>query len=108
MTRSSFVSGLYELDARQTRARLAQAIEACKTHADWTHGPAHQVLQDAVAEAEKMLLNISRVVIQDLDKALEASLKPPAKTAESPPPVAVAPTRPVLPQRPLRPLGRTS
>ncbi|SFV12810.1 hypothetical protein [Methylobacterium sp. UNCCL125] len=127
--RTSFGDELVSLDARETRARLAEAMAAVKAHPCWAEGSKGKALQDAVSGVEFELLNTARGAIQRLDEALKAADftpvpttlaeahadivagldadAPPPPVRQSPPPaplggprIQVPPPRPRLPPRP--------
>lgn len=115
--RTDFADRLVSLDARETRARLAEALAAVKGHRRWAES---RPLQDAVSAVEAELLTASRLCIQRLAAALvEADRPPTAATlaeahadivagldADAPPARAsppAAPVRPRVPPMPPRP-----
>lgn len=119
----SFADGLVELDMRETRARLAAALDAVKGHSGYGGGPRAATLQGAVEAVQRALLMVSRECIHRLDAALVEADRPPATLAaahaqivgeldadappppvrRSPPPPPMrgpVPPRPRLPARP--------
>jgi hypothetical protein len=75
--RTSFADGLVELDTRETRARLAEALAAVKAHAGFAAGPKSKPLQDALGKVERSLLMASREAIHVLADALAEADRPP-------------------------------
>lgn len=111
--RTEFGDGLVELDMRQTRARLAEALAAAKGHPEFTAGPRSKMLQDAVGAVERALLMASREAIHVLADALAEADRPltAATTAEAHDAIVQdldrdAPPPPVRSGPPLPPLGR--
>ncbi|KNY20345.1 hypothetical protein [Methylobacterium sp. ARG-1] len=78
--RTAFGDGLVTLDARETRARLADALAAVKGHAGFAAGPKSKALQDAVGKVERSLLMASREAIHTLADALAEADRPPTAT----------------------------
>jgi hypothetical protein len=111
--RTAFGDGLVTLDARETRARLAEALTAVKGHPGWAAGPKSKPLQDAVGAVERALLMSAREAIHTLADALAEADRPPtaATTAEAHAAIvadldADAPAPPSRSGPPLPPLGR--
>ncbi|AWV14873.1 hypothetical protein A3862_04610 [Methylobacterium sp. XJLW] len=111
--RTAFGDGLVELDARETRARLAEALAAVKGHAGFAAGPKSKALQDAVGKVERSLLMASREAIHVLADALVEADRPPttATVAEAHAAIVAdldrdAPPAPTRSGSPLPPLGR--
>ncbi|SEP04943.1 hypothetical protein SAMN02799625_04544 [Methylobacterium sp. UNC300MFChir4.1] len=112
-TRTAFGDGLVTLDARETRARLAEALAAVKAHPAFAAGPRSKLLQDAVGAVERSLLMASREAIHVLADALAEADRPPtaATTAEAHAQIvegldADAPAPPSRSGPPVPPLGR--
>ncbi|AWV14989.1 hypothetical protein A3862_05250 [Methylobacterium sp. XJLW] len=78
---SRFVDGLYELDARTTRARLTEALAAVRAHPGYANGPHARSLQRAVATVEGDLLRAARDAVSRLDAALKDADRPPVPDA---------------------------
>ncbi|SDM90502.1 hypothetical protein SAMN05216360_104208 [Methylobacterium phyllostachyos] len=78
--RTAFGDGLVTLDARETRARLAEAMAAAKAHPAFAAGPRSKSLQDAVGAVERGLMMASREAIHALDVALAEADRPPTAT----------------------------
>ncbi len=74
---SRFVDGLYELDARATRARLTAALAAVRAHPGFAEGLHARSLQRAVATVEGDLLRAARDAVSRLDAALRDADQPP-------------------------------
>ncbi|MDH2309473.1 hypothetical protein [Methylobacterium brachiatum] len=112
-SRTAFGDGLVELDALETRARLAEALAAVKGHAGFAAGPKSKPLQDAVGAVERALLMASREAIHTLDTALAEANRPPTATTVAEAHAAIvadldqdAPPGPSRSGPPLPPLGR--
>ncbi|KZB99699.1 hypothetical protein AU375_03987 [Methylobacterium radiotolerans] len=73
---SRFVDGLYDLDARTTRARLTAALAAVRAHPGYAEGPHARPLQRAVATVEGDLLRAARDAVSRLDAALRDADRP--------------------------------
>ncbi|GJD81463.1 MULTISPECIES: hypothetical protein [Methylobacteriaceae] len=78
MNRSRFVDGLVELDAKQTRARLAESLAAARAHPAYAEGPRSPALRAAVALVEADLLAAARAAVCRLDAALQEADRPAA------------------------------
>lgn len=74
--RSRFVDELHALDARETRARLAEAIAAVKAHPGYVDGPRSRVLHDALSAVERELLAAARAAVVRLDAAVREADRP--------------------------------
>lgn len=77
MSQSRSVDGLVELDARQTRARLAKSLAAARAHPAYAEGPQSPALRAAVALVEADLLAAARAAVRRLDAALQEADRPP-------------------------------
>lgn len=89
MSGSRFVDGLVELDARQTRARLAESLAAARAHPAFAEGPRSPALRAAVALVEADLLAAARAAVRRLDAALQEADRPPTMRHEDDPSIPV-------------------
>lgn len=78
---SRFVGGLFELDARATRARLTAALAAVRAHPGYADGPHARSLQRAVAAVEGDLLRAAHEAVRRLDAALRDADRPTVPSA---------------------------
>ncbi|ACB27158.1 hypothetical protein [Methylobacterium radiotolerans] len=111
--RTAFGDGLVTLDARETRARLAEAMAAVKAHPAFATGPRSKALQDAVGAVERALLMSAREAIHTLDVALVEADRPPTAATAAEAHAAIvadldadAPPAPSRSGPPLPPVGR--
>lgn len=74
MTRSRFVDGLLLLDARETRARLAEALAAARAHPAYVEQPESR-LASAVGQVEVALLFAARDAVKRIDEAMQAAAR---------------------------------
>lgn len=76
MTRSRFVDGLLLLDARETRARLAEVLAAARAHPAYVEHPESR-LASAVGLAEVELLFAARDAVKKIAEAMQAADREP-------------------------------
>lgn len=73
----SFVDGLVNLSAAETRKRLASALAEARIQADWTAGPAGDAIAEAIRHVDSVLLESARWAVQRIDTALSEAQSAP-------------------------------